>query len=617
MNAKGINPGRRRRLIIIGISFVVFIYLVQLFMLQIVNEDYKARADNNAFLRKTLYPSRGTLYDRNGNLLVFNQSAYDLMVVMKEVHPFDTLALCNILSVSADQFKKRMVDIKNRSINPGYSPYLPQTLFTQLGNKEYGVLQEFLYKFPGFYIQDRTVREYNYPNAAHVLGYIAPVDKQNIQDDDYYTTGDYIGKTGVERSYESILRGEKGVEILLRDAHGRIKGKYENGAQDVEPVSGKNLTLSIDIELQKYGEELMQNKLGAIVMIEPATGEVLCMVSSPTYDPSLFIGRQFGVNYKELAKDPFRPLLDRSLGGIYPPGSTFKTAQALVFLQEDVITPTTAYSCFGGWPLNNGRPACHAHGSPLSLAPALGTSCNAYFSWGLHAMLNNKKKYGTIANAMDIWRDHMVDQGFGYKLGIDLPGEKGGLIPNSQFYNKQNKRWNAFTVISIGIGQGEVAVTPLQVCNLAATIANRGFFYTPHVVKNIQDMSLDSLYTTRRYTKIASQHYEPVVEGMRLAVAGGTCSGAWMPDIEVCGKTGTSQNRGHDHSLFMGFAPKDNPRIAIAVLVENAGFGARMAVPIGRLMIEKYLKGEISESSKWLEYNVKEATVLHSALQKN
>ncbi|MDR0799741.1 MAG: penicillin-binding protein 2 [Dysgonamonadaceae bacterium] len=612
---------KRKRYIISFVAVVILIYIAQLFNLQVLNNDYKEWADSNAFLKKILYPSRGILSDRNGKLLVYNQSAYDVMVVMRETSQFDTLSFCKAVDISLADFRRYLADVKNKNKNPGYSSYTPQLFISKLQNKEYGILQESIYKFPGFYIQNRTVRQYDYPNAAHILGYIAEADKQDIADDNYYIRGDYIGKTGIEKSYENQLRGEKGVEILLRDVHGRIKGKYEDGQYDKDPVSGKDLTLAIDIDLQAYGEELMQNKLGSIIVLQPKTGEILCMISSPTYDPSLLIGRQFGANFAELVKNPYTPLINRALNGTYPPGSTFKPAQALAFLQENIITPNTAYSCHGGFPIG-GRPKCHGHGSPLPLIPALGTSCNAYFCWGLKAMLENRK-YGSRDAAIDKWRDLMVMQGFGYRLGVDLPGEKRGLIPNSQYYNraysdKNGKSWwGPITIISIAIGQGEIQLSPIQIGNLAATIANRGYFYPPHVVKEIKDTPLDSIYTHPRYTGIAREHYESVVSGMRLAVTGGTCYGANISDIEVCGKTGTAQNSGKDHSIFMAFAPKDDPEVAVVVIVENGGFGATYAVPTGRLMIQKALKGEVPESDKWIEQNIKNTTILRSVLPKN
>jgi len=610
---------KRRRYITYAIYLLVLIYIYQLFKLQIVDKDYKQWADSNAFLNRRLYPPRGVMYDRNEKLLVYNQPAYDIMVIFRETKKMDTLAFCRAVNISIEKFRQKLADVKNPRLNPGYSSYTPQTFLTQLGSKEYGVLQESLYKFPGFYIQNRTVREYSYQNAAHVLGYIAEVDKQNLADDSYYVRGDYIGKTGVEKQYDTYLRGTKGVEVLLRDAYGRIKGKYENGILDQDPVPGKDLTLSLDIDVQAYGEELMKNKLGSIVMIEPKTGEILCMVSSPTYDPSILVGSQFRDNYTQLVNDPYTPLINRALNGSYPPGSTFKPAQALTFLEENIIQPSTAYSCAGGFPLGGGKPGCHIHASPLALVPAIGNSCNSYFCWGLVAMLSNKK-YGSIQNAMNKWRDLMVMQGYGRALGIDLPGEKRGTIPNGDFYDKifKGRQWYPLNVISIAIGQGEVEATPLQICNLASTIANRGFFYTPHVVKKIKDTPLDSLFTTRRYTGISAEDYETVADGMRWAVdgPGGTCHKADIPDIVVCGKTGTVQNIGKNHSLFMAFAPKDDPKVAIAVVVENGGWGAENAVPIGRLMIEKYLNGSIAESSRWMEDNIKNAIILRNALPK-
>lgn len=623
MMRDAVSLDTRKRNIIGFILLVAFVYLIQLFFLQIIHQDYKESADSNAFLKKVLYPSRGLLYDREGRLLVFNQSTYDVMFVLREVAPFDTLDFCHILGITKEQFLKRMEDIKNRSLNPGYSSYTPQTFMTQLGNKEYSVLQEKLYKFPGFYIQDRTIRDYTYPNAAHVLGYIAEVDKKKIEQDLYYRRGDYVGKAGIESSYEEILRGEKGVEILLRDAHGRIKGRYENGSFDESPVSGKNLTLSIDIELQAYGEELMKNKRGAIVMIEPSTGEILCLVAAPTYDPSTLIGRQFQETYTQLYRDPNKPLLNRAIQGTYPPGSTFKPAQALIYLQEGAIVPTSSYSCHGGYPVLGGRPGCHPHGSPLDLVPALATSCNAYFCYGLRNMLDNrdKTKFPTIQDAFEKWKDLIVSEGYGYRLGIDLPGESRGYIPNSKVYDKVfGSRWGSSTIISISIGQGEITATPLQIANLSATIANRGFFYTPHLVKDIEGGALDTTFSRKRFTKIDQRHYDAIEEGMANAVTGGTCRRINLSDqgIVVCGKTGTAENpHGRDHSAFMGFAPRENPQVAIAVYVENAGFGATYAVPIARLMVQKYLKGSIAESDKWLETSMKEAVILPHALQKN
>ncbi len=590
----------KRRYVIGGVAIaIVVVFIIRLFTLQIMSDDYKRNADSNAFLKKVEFPSRGNITDRNGKLLVYNQPSYDIMVVVNEgKNRIDTAELCRTLNITKEYFVKRMHDIQDRSKNPGYSKFTQQLFMSQLSDQEFSVFQEKAYRFPGFYIQKRSIRQYEYPNAALILGDVAEVSPDDIKKDGYYQPGDYIGKQGIERSYEEELRGTKGVQVLLRDAHGRIQGNYQNGEFDTQPIPGKDLTLSIDIELQQLGERLMEGKLGSIVAIEPKTGEVLCMVSSPSYDPRLMIGRQRGKNHAALARDPLKPLLNRAIMGQYPPGSTFKTSQALTFLTEGIIDQDTKYPCHRGFIFSGMKVGCHGHGSPLNLVPAIGTSCNGFFCWGLYYMLTNKK-YGTLQNAMNTWRDYMVSMGFGYKLGIDLPGEKRGMIPNGDFYdNAFKKGWNALGVISISIGQGEVTLTPLQIANLGATIANRGFFYTPHVVKAIQGEEMDATYTTKRYTKASKEAYELVVQGMRRAVTGGTCRRANRSDYEVCGKTGTAQNRGRDHSAFMGFAPMNDPQIAIAVYVENGGFGATFGVPIGALMMEQYIKGKLSGSSE-------------------
>ena len=403
----------------------------------------------------------------------------------------------------------------------------------------------------------------------------------------------------MERFYEKQLRGEKGIQVLLRDAHGRIQGSYRNGAMDKKPVPGKNLTLAIDKDLQALAERLLEGKIGSVVAIEPKTGEVLCMASSPSYDPRIMVGRQRSKSHKELGQDPWKPLLNRSIMGQYPPGSTFKTTQGLTFLSEGIITDKTPYPCYHGFVYKGLRVGCHGHGSPLPLVPAISTSCNGFFCWGLYHMINNTTKYGTVQNAMNTWRDYMVSMGFGYPLGVDLPGEKRGLIPNAQFYDNAYKNgWNGLTIISIAIGQGEVNATPLQIANLGATIANRGWFITPHVVHEIENEPLDTLYTTRRYSKAPEWAYELVVKGMRSAALGGTCHALAHYDFNPCGKTGTAQNKGHDHSVFMGFAPMENPQIAVAVYVENGGWGATYGVPIGGLIMERFIKGELSDASE-------------------
>ena len=571
----------KRRFVIGGVAIaIVVIYMIRLFTLQIMSDDYKKNADSNAFLKRIEFPARGAIYDRNGKLLVYNQPSYDLMVVMNEESGrLDTMDFCNSLGITKEFFIKRMNDIKDRSKNPGYSRYTQQLFMGQLSDRDFSVFQEKMFRFPGFYVQKRTVREYTYPYAAHVLGDVGEVSPSDI--------------------YEKQLRGEKGVKIMLRDAHGRIQGSYQNGKLDRKPVAGKDLTLGLDVKLQALGERLLQGKIGSIVAIDPKTGDVLAMVSSPSYDPRRLVGRNRGKMHKWLSHNPWKPLLNRSIQGQYPPGSTFKTTQALTYLTEGIITPGTAFPCNHGFSYKGLHVGCHGHPSPIALVDAISTSCNGYFCWGLYYMIGNRKKYGSVQNAMTVWKDYMVSMGFGYKLGLDLPGEKRGLIPNAQFYDKAYRgSWNGLTIISISIGQGEVNLTPLQIANLGATIANRGYYYVPHVVRKVKGEPLDTLYTRRHYTKASRRAYDYVVAGMRSSALKGTCKLLGRYDFEACGKTGTAQNRGHDHSVFMGFAPMNNPKIAIAVYVENGGWGADYGVPIGGLMMEQYLKGKLSPDSE-------------------
>jgi penicillin-binding protein 2 len=620
VNSPG-NLANRRKVIAAAVVIIALIYLVQLFRLQLLSPEYREYADSNAFLRRTLYPARGAIYDRNDNLLVYNRPTYDVMMVVREMEQFDTTDFCRTLNIDLEQFNRLDADMRDPRKNPGYSSYTPQLFLSQLSVEEYGLLQEKLYKFPGIYIQSRTERQYNYSGMGLVLGYVAEVDKNKMAADPYYVRGDYVGKSGIELSHEEDLRGEKGVEVLLRDAHGRVQGRYEEGRLDEAPVSGKDLKISIDIDLQLYGEQLMHNKVGSIVMIEPRTGEILCMVSAPTYDPSLLTGKAFGTNYRSLENNPYKPLINRAIAGTYPPGSTFKPTQGLIFLQEGIITPETRYSCFGGYPPLGGRPACHGHASPLAIQYALATSCNSFFCYGLNGMLSNRTKYSGTGDAVDVWKDHMVKMGFGYPLGVDLPSEKRGFIPNSKFYSNVFKtdRWNAHNIISIAIGQGEILATPLQIANMGALIANRGYYYTPHVVKEIKGGALDEKYTTRHASGINREHVELIVAGMADAVTIGTCRGINLePFMEVCGKTGTAENpHGDAHSLFMGFAPKDDPQVAIAVVVENGRFGATNAVPIARLMLQQYFRGEVPESDRWLENSVINREILPYVYTRN
>ena len=611
------NYNLEKRKYVIGgfIAVIALIYLVRLFDLQIQDGRYKASADSNAFLKKTVYPSRGLIYDRNGELVVYNQPAYDVMLIPRDVEPFDTTDFCRTLNITREQLDKRFADMRDKRLNPGYSSYTPQRLIAQLSSQDYGRLQEKLYRFPGFFIQKRILRQYNHPTAANVLGNIREVSASDIENDDYYAPGDYTGDLGVEKSYERHLRGRKGVEILIRDARGRIQGRYDDGAHDIEPISGRDLKLSLDIKLQEYAESLLVGKRGAVVAIEPATGEILCMASNPTYEPRLLVGRERGENYKALLQDESFPLFDRAIQASYPPGSTFKPTQGLIFLEEGIIDLNTVYPCHGGYVNGGLRVGCHPHGSPLPLKPALQTSCNAFFCWGFKAMIDRRSKYGSSAAAFEVWKNHLVSMGYGYKLGVDLPGETRGFIPNAKFYDKFYKegRWSANTIISVSIGQGEILSTPLQIANLGATIANRGWFITPHVVKEIQDTVMPDEYLNRRRPTIDQKWYGDIAEGMRMAVTGGTCRKAALSDIEVAGKTGTAQNpHGNDHSAFMGFAPYNDPQIAIAVYVENGGWGATYGVPIGSLVMEKYLKGEIAPERKAMEEQMLNSTIYYA-----
>ncbi len=546
-----------RRFVIAGVATAIVVtYIIRLFTLQIMSDDYKKNADSNAFLKKIEYPSRGVITDRNGKLMVYNQPSYDIMVVMKEARGHtDTLELCKMLNITREYFDSRMETVKN---TPGYSQYTQQLFMSQLSEKEFSIFQEKMYRFPGFYIQRRSIRQYQYPYAAHVLGDVAEVSPADIEEDDYYIPGDYIGKLGVEKRYEKQLRGEKGMQILLRDARGRIQGSYRNGLFDRRPVPGKNLTLSIDLNLQALGERLLEGKIGSIVAIDPSTGEVLCMVSSATSDPRILSGRTRSKNHAMRMRDTWKPLLNRSIMGLYPPGSTFKTTQALTFLNEGVVNQATAYPCHRGFYHRGLHVGCHGHSSPIAVVGALSTSCNAYFCWGLYHMIGNRSKYGNVQTAMNTWRDYMVSMGFGYKLGIDLPGEKRGLIPNAEFYDKAYRgSWNGLTVISISIGQGEVNATPLQIANLGATIANRGYYYVPHVVRKVEGEPLDTMFTRRHYTMAGRRAYDYVVQGMRSSVLGGTCRALAGYDFMACGKTGTAQMRGQLLSVVLGFAAMD------------------------------------------------------------
>ena len=575
---------------------VTVVYIVRLFSLQILSDEYKKNADSNAFRKEIQYPSRGLILDRKGQLMVFNEPSYNIMVVMQEQLGVDTADFCRTIGITEEEYVQKMKEIKARR---NYSRYTPQLFLGQIPAEEFSVFREKLFRFKGFSIEKRSTRRYASALAAHILGDVGEVSEHDIEEDDYYQSGDYIGKLGVERSYEKQLRGEKGVRIMLRDVRGRTQGHYKDGKYDKDAKPGKNLTLSIDMELQALAERLLKGKLGAIVAIEPSTGEILCMASGPTYDPNTLIGRDRGKYHKILKNDKKSPMLNRAVMGTYPPGSTFKITQALIGLQEGIITPQTTFPCSRGFNYKGLHVGCHGHSSPIALVPAIATSCNSYFCWNLYRMFGATEKYGSVQGGMTRWKDHLVRMGYGYKLGVDLPGEARGMIPNAEFYDKHiGHNWNGLTVVSISIGQGEVTATPLQIANLAATVANRGHYFIPHIVRAVQDGQIDTIYRRPHYTMVDQKWYQYAVDGMRAAVTNGTCRGANLPGLDVCGKTGTAQNRGHDHSAFMGFAPMNNPRIAVAVYIENGGFGATFGVPIGALIMEKYLNGELSPASE-------------------
>jgi penicillin-binding protein 2 len=568
--------------------------LVRLFIIQVVKDSYRLSADNNVLRYVTQYPARGLILDRNGKQIVTNQAAYDLMVVPAQTtKEIDIPGLCNTLGISNATYNERMKAAVN------YSRRAPSVFLKQISNETYARLQEKLFLYPGFYVQPRTLRKYTKPVAAHILGYVSEVDEALIRKDPYYKPGDYIGKSGIEESYEKELRGRRGVKIFMVDVWSRVKGSYANGTLDTIAVQGKDIVSSIDLDLQEYGELLMKNKRGSIVAIEPETGEVLTLVSAPNYDPGLLVGRQRSENYSRLYLDTlYQPLFNRALMASYPPGSTFKPVNGLIGLQEGVITPDTRFSCNNGYLFVD----CHAHESPLDLVDAIKNSCNSYFCQTFRRVLENPK-YPSITQSYLKWKGYLDEFGFGSKLGTDFVNELPGFIPFPSYYDKIHKKtWKALTVISMAIGQGEVGTTPLQMANMTAAIANRGYFYTPHIVKSVgENQTLNPKFSQKHQIRIDTANFETIVRGMEAVVnggAGGTALGAAIKDIIVCGKTGTAQNpHGDNHSVFIAFAPKDHPKIAIAVYVENAGYGATYAAPVASLMIEKYLKGQISNKA--------------------
>ena len=586
--------------------FVALMFTVRLFRLQVLNSEYKQYATRNVLRRVISYPARGLIYDRNGQLLVYNKAAYDLLVTPRELSAFDTTSLCQILDIETAELIAGLDKAKK------YSYYKPSVVIKQLSPESYAVLQEKLYKFPGFFVQTRTLREYPQKTAAHVLGYVGEVDRSAIEKDSYYAQGDYIGIIGLEKAYEKELRGHKGVTFQLVDVHNRIKGSYHEGKSDTAAVLGENLTTTLDAKLQAYAEYLMHNKKGSVVAIEPSTGEVLTFLSSPTYDPSLLVGRARGTNFQKLANDTLEPLFNRAIRAAYPPGSTFKPINALIGLQEHAITINTKFSCNG--PLSSPIRCTHNHITPISIRNAIRESCNSYF-WNTYKAIINH--YSTPEEGFEAWRHHVMSFGLGQRLSTELGNESAGNIPLASYYDHYygKSHWNALTIRSMSIGQGELQITPFQLANLAAVIANRGYYITPHLVRSVwsKKEEPDTLHFEKHNTTISPENFELVIDGMQAVVEeSNTRYYTKLDSIVICGKTGTVQNpSGSDHSVFIAFAPKENPQIAISVYVENGVWGARYAAPIASLIIEKYLTGKIVAHRKHIEDTMRNANLLN------
>ena len=582
------NSLSRVKILQLTVVGVVLVLLVRLFYLQVVDDSYKTRADNNALRYMVQFPPRGEVYDRNGRFLVQSKEAYDLMATPREVGPFDTAAMSRILGVPVEQIRKEL-DKASR-----FSRRRASVLFKQLPKEVKVRLDE--RNFPGFFTVYRTVRSYPTKIAGNLLGYVGEVDDRIIERNSYYRSGDYIGRSGIELAYEDVLRGEKGVKIEMVDVHGIPQGSYAGGMYDTLPSPGVAITCTIDARLQALAEELMAGKVGSVVAIEPETGEILVMASSPTYDPDELVGRERGNNYMKMLGNKRQPLYNRAVRAKYPPGSTFKLVQGLIGLQEGVLRPTDLHVCHEGYQAGRRRMKCHSHASPLDLRFAVATSCNAYFCYVFRDILDNPK-YGNVKEGYDAWKEYVESFGFGRKLGSDFLDERDGYVPDRGWYDRQYRgSWNSLTVISLAIGQDALGCTPLQLANLAAIVANRGYYYIPHIVKKVEGRdSLDRRFYERHYTKVDPKHFEPIVEGMWRGVnVGGTSMLARLEGLDVCGKTGTAENpRGRDHSTFLSFAPKDNPKIAISVYVENGGFGASAALPIASLLEEYYLTDTI------------------------
>jgi penicillin-binding protein 2 len=575
--------------VIIGIFAVVgLVYLLKLFSLQVLDDELKQSADNNVLRYVTQYPARGKVFDRNGELLVYNEAVYDLMVVPGQVSKeMDTTEFCRLLNITYESFVERITKARK------YSHIKASVFVSQISKEDYAHIGEILYRYPGFYFQTRTIRHYPSAIAAHTLGDIGEVDQQQLEDDPYYKRGDYVGKSGIEKFYEKELRGKKGLRVVMVDVHNREKGSYLNGILDSLPVPGKDLYLGLDAQLQAYGEQLMHGKIGSIVAIEPKTGQILAFVTSPTYDPNLLVGRVRGENYNKLLNDPEKPLINRAISGTYPPGSTFKMVNGMIALQSGSITPATQFHCNG--PGSTPIKCTHFHGSSPDLANAIENSCNPYFYEAFKTTINNPK-FGDIKKGYEYWYQMTQALGLGHKFDTDIPYELPGNIPTRAFYDKRyDGRWNSVTIRSLGIGQGEILVTPLQLANIAALIANEGYYYPPHLIRAFGDSTaIPEKMTTRMETGIEQRHLKVIKAGMKSVFEGahGTARGSKIPGISAGGKTGTAQNpHGDNHSIFIAFAPVEDPQIALSIIIENGGYGSTWAAPIASLMMEKYIKG--------------------------
>lgn len=604
----------RKNKLIMGLGAAVLVLIARLFVIQIIDDRYKVDSSNNSMVYSTIYPTRGIIHDRNGKILVGNKVVYDILVTPREVTAFDTLAFCSVLDIDTASVRAKMAEYRKYRTRIGWQTL---TFLKQLPPERYMRFAEVEFKFPGFRGQARSVREYPYNAGGNLLGYVSEVDADFLKKHpDEYRSGDYAGKTGIEAAMEKELRGEKGYNIYLRNSSNRIQSRFRDGEMDKEAVPGKNISTTIDAELQHYGQMLMDHKVGSLVAIEPSTGEILTMVSSPGIDVDMLA--DIGNHYSEILSNPYKPMFNRAVQAPYPPGSVFKLVNALIGLQEGVVTPATTHPCSQGYHFGKKKLGCHVHKSPINLEESIMMSCNAYYCYVLRDILDNKK-YSGVAEGLDAWHDYVTSFGFGHKLGSDFPSELGGFVPDSKYYDKHYRKggWKSLTVISLSIGQGELGCTPLHLANLCATVANRGYYYIPHIIRDSENYTIEDKYRERHYTKVDTVQFPKVINGMYRAVnsgfgSGGTASIAAVPGLEICGKTGTAQNpRGDDNSVFICFAPKDDPKIAVAAYVENGGFGATWAAPIASLLVEKYLNGEISEQRKALEKKMLESDLMH------